>query len=58
MPAMLATGTAGVAITSEMLAPITEALTSNLNVLLPVGISIMGIMIGVGLIPRIVYKFL
>lgn len=45
-------------VTSEMLAPITTTLTSNLDVLLPVGISIMGVMIGVGLIPRIVYKFL
>lgn len=47
-----------VAITADMLQPITNALTSNLSVILPVGISIMGIMIGVGLIPRIIYKFL
>lgn len=46
------------AITAEMLAPITETLTSNVGVLVPVGITIMGIMIGVSLIPRIVYKFL
>lgn len=46
------------AITSDMLAPITTALTDNLGVLVPVGITIMGIMIGVNLIPRIVYKFL
>jgi len=45
-------------ITAEMLTPITTALTTNLNTLLPVGLSIMGIMIGVSLIPRIVYKFL
>ena len=45
-------------VTAEMLAPITTTLTSNLDVLLPVGISIMGVMIGVGLLPRIVYKFL
>lgn len=45
-------------ITTEMLTPITTALTTNLNTLLPVGLSIMGIMIGVSLIPRIVYKFL
>ena len=45
-------------IDSSMLAPITSTLTSNLEVLLPVGIGIMGIMIGVSLIPRIVYKFL
>lgn len=45
-------------VTAEMLAPITTTLTSNLDVLLPVGIGIMSVMIGVGLIPRIVYKFL
>lgn len=45
-------------ITAEMLAPITTALTDNLTILLPVGVSIMGVMIGVGLIPRIIYKFL
>ena len=45
-------------ITAEMLAPITTTLTSNMNVLLPVGITIMGVMIGVSLVPRIVYKFL
>lgn len=45
-------------VTADMLAPITTTLASNLDVLLPVGISIMGVMIGVGLIPRIVYKFL
>lgn len=51
-------GSTAMAITSEMLKPITDALTSNIGVLLPVGITIMGIMIGVSLIPRIVYKFL
>lgn len=45
-------------ITADMLAPITTTLETNLGVLLPVGIGIMGTMIGVGLIPRIVYKFL
>ena len=45
-------------LTAEMLAPITTTLTSNLTTLVPVGISILGAMIGVSLIPRIVYKFL
>lgn len=42
----------------EMLAPITEAVTQNLTLLVPVGIGIMGTMVGISLIPRIVYKFL
>lgn len=45
-------------IDAEMLAPITTALASNLEVILPVGVGLMGTMIGVGLIPRLVYKFL
>lgn len=44
-------------VTAELLAPITTAVTSNLGVLLPVGIGLMAIMIGVRLIPRIVYSF-
>jgi len=44
-------------LTAELLAPITTAVTGNLDALLPVGIGIMGIMLGVSLIPRIIYKF-
>jgi hypothetical protein len=44
-------------VTEEMLEPITNAVTSNLGVLLPVGIGIMAIMVGVALIPRIIWKF-
>lgn len=43
---------------AAMLAPIMTNLTSNLDTLLPIGIGIMGTMIGVSLIPRIIYKFL
>lgn len=45
-------------VTSAMVQPILDTISSNLTVLLPVGVAIMGIMIGVSLIPRIVYKFL
>lgn len=44
-------------ITSEMLAPLTNAVTNNLDTLLPVGIGLMAVMLGVSLIPRIIYKF-
>jgi hypothetical protein len=40
-----------------MLEPITDAISGNLGTLLPVGITILGIMIGVSLIPKIIYKF-
>ena len=45
-------------ISAEMLQPIVSALTGNLEVILPIGLSIMGTMIGVSLIPRLIYKFL
>lgn len=49
---------AATTVTAEMVAPIMAAVSENLTVLLPVGIGIMAIMVGVNLIPRIVYKFL
>lgn len=45
-------------ISADMLEPITTSITSNLTTLVPIGITILGAMIGVSLIPRIVYKFL
>lgn len=46
------------AITTEMLAPITTAISSGLTTLVPIGLAVMGAMIGISLIPRIIYKFL
>lgn len=45
-------------ITSELIAPIQTAINSGLETLVPVGIGLMATMIGIGLIPRIIYKFL
>lgn len=42
---------------STMLQPVTDSLTGNLGVLLPVGITILAVLIGVALIPRIIWKF-
>lgn len=50
-------GAADLVITETMLSPITTAITDNLAVLLPVGIGIMAVMLGVHLVPRIIYKF-
>lgn len=44
-------------LTAEMFEGLTSTITSNLGVLLPVGLTIMCIMIAVSLIPRIIYKF-
>lgn len=42
---------------SDMFTSLINAITTNLGVLLPIGLTIMGIMICVALIPRIIYKF-
>lgn len=49
---------AGFTVTGEAVRPITEAITSGLGVLVPVGLGIMATFIGISLIPRIIYKFL
>jgi len=54
-PAM-ATGEAFL-VTSTDLAPITSTITGNVAVLLPVGLTILAIMVGVSMIPRILQKF-
>lgn len=48
----------GFAVTAELVKPITDALSSGLATLVPVGITIMATFIGISLIPRVVYKFL
>lgn len=45
-------------ITTEMLTPVTSAISSGLNVLVPIGLGVMAAMIGISLIPRVIYKFL
>jgi len=44
-------------VTAAQLQPLIDTVTANLQVLLPAGIALMAIIIGVSLIPRIVYKF-
>lgn len=48
----------GFAITAELVAPVVSAIESGLTTLVPVGIGIMATFVGLGLIPRIIYKFL
>ena len=45
-------------LTAELLEPIASAVTSNITTVLPVGLTIMAAMVGVSMIPRIIYKFL
>lgn len=50
-------GTNLVVVTEGMLSDLTATITDNLDVLLPVGITILAILMGVSLIPRIIYRF-
>ncbi|WP_455057535.1 hypothetical protein [Jutongia sp.] len=47
-----------VTVTRDMFSGLTSAITSNAEVLIPVGVGIMAIMVGISLIPRILYKFI
>lgn len=54
---MAESAVAGLTLTSSMFSGLVDTIVNNLGVLLPVGLTIMGIMIAVSLIPRIIYKF-
>lgn len=45
-------------ITSNTVAPVTNAINSGLSTLVPIGIGIMGTFIGISLIKRVIYTFL
>ena len=47
-----------VAITTEMLKPVVEGVADNLAVIIPIGIAIFAILLGVTLIPKVIKKFL
>ena len=48
----------GFAITAELVKPVTDAISSGLTTLVPIGLGIMATFVGISLIPRIIYKFL
>ncbi len=45
-------------ITADMLTPLTEGISNNMAVILPVGLTIMGLFIGVKMIPKVVNWFI
>ncbi len=49
---------APVAITTDMLRPIVNAVSANIGVILPIGIILFGILLGVTLVPKVIKKFL
>lgn len=54
----LLTGVATFSITQELVQPVVDAINSGLGTLVPIGIGVMAVFVGIGLIPRIIYKFL
>lgn len=46
-----------VVVTTDMLKPVIDAITSNIGIILPVGVILFGIMLGIALVPRIFKKF-
>jgi len=44
-------------ITTQMLQPLVEGIVANVNVVLPVGIGIMGLMLGIRIIPSLLRRF-
>lgn len=68
VPATLALGTCTafavdaplptIAITQEMLTPLVDGVISNIGVVLPIGIGLFAIMLGVKLVPRIIGWFI
>ena len=47
-----------ISITTEMLTPLVEGVVSNIQVILPVGIGLMALMLGIKVIPRLIKRFL
>lgn len=44
-------------VTSEQLSSLTDTVTSNVDVVLPVALTIMGIMVGIRVVPKIIHTF-
>lgn len=45
-------------VTADTVAPVTTAITSGLETLMPIGIGIMATFIGISIIKRVIYSFL
>lgn len=48
----------GIAITTEMLNPLVEGVMSNVQVILPVGLGLFAIFLGIRIIPGLITKFI
>lgn len=44
-------------ITSDMLKPLVDGIVANVNVILPIGISLFALFIGISIVPTLIKKF-
>lgn len=47
-----------VAITTEMLEPVVDMIISNIAVVMPIGLTLFGIMAGIAIVPRLIRAFM
>lgn len=53
----MAEGAEGFKVTSDMFSGLTSTISDNAGVLVPVGLTIMAIMVSIKLVPKIISKF-
>lgn len=53
-----AEGESSALVSASDFSTLTSTITANAQTMIPVGLTILGIMVAIGLIPRIIYKFL
>lgn len=57
MTAFASTGTADVGITTEMLEPVIDSVTGAIGIILPIGLALFAIFLGINIIPKLFKKF-
>ena len=57
MSGQLLSSTVELGITTAMLEPLVDYITGNIAVIMPIGITVFGIIVGIGMIPKIIKKF-
>ena len=57
MYTLMAEGAEGFKVTSDMFSGLTSTISDNAGVLVPVGLTIMAIMVSIKLVPKIISKF-
>lgn len=58
MQVMLLNGVTPFKVSTELVQPIVDTINSGLATLVPIGITVMATFIGLGLVKRVIYKFL